>query len=87
VVISVGRFSNVLPDALAFAFQALTQTGIIKGAKLEIENLPAEARCVACGYEYHVDNFPLICPVCKSHSFIIISGEEVYIKNIYCEEK
>lgn len=87
VVISVGKFSNVLPDALSFAFQALTQDGILKGAKLEIENLPAAARCEACGYEYQADVFPLICPLCKSRSFIIISGEEVYIQNIYCEEK
>lgn len=87
VVISVGKFANVLPDALSFAFQALTQDGIMKGAKLEIENLPAAARCETCGFEYQVDEFPLICPLCQSRSYIIISGEEVYIQNIYCEEK
>lgn len=87
VVISIGKFANVLPDALSFAFQAMTQDGIMKGAKLEIEYLPAVARCEACGYEYQADLFPFICPVCKSRIFVLISGEEVYIQNIYCEEK
>lgn len=81
VVISVGKLSNVLPDALSFAFEALTQDGIMKGAKLEIEYLPAVARCDSCGHEYQADEFPIVCPACKSTSFVIISGEEVYIES------
>lgn len=87
VIISVGKLANALPDALSFAFEALTQDGILKGAELEIECLPVVARCDACGYEYQADGFPIVCPVCKSTSFIIISGEEVYIQSIDCEEK
>jgi hydrogenase nickel incorporation protein HypA/HybF len=87
VYISVGKLSNALPDALSFAFEALTQDGFLKGAKLVIENLPAVARCEDCGQEYHADRFPIVCPACSSTSFIIISGEEVYIQSIDCEEK
>ena len=87
VSISVGQLSNALPEALSFAFEAMTQEGFLKGAKLVIENLPAVARCEICGREYQVDKFPLICPDCSSTSFTIISGEEVYIQSIDCEEK
>lgn len=87
VVISVGRFANVLPDALSFAFEAMTQDGIMKGAELEIKPMPAVARCDDCGKEYQVDAFPIACPACKSTSFRIISGEEVYIESIDCEEE
>jgi hydrogenase nickel incorporation protein HypA/HybF len=87
VTVSVGKFANVLPDALSFAFEAMTGDGILKGAKLEIVNTPAVARCGDCGYEYQTDSFPFVCPVCKSRMFILKSGEEVYIQNIYCEEK
>lgn len=84
VIISVGRFSNVLPDALAFAFEALTQDGIMKGAELEIRHVPAAARCGSCGCEYEVDKFPILCPACKSVSFTITGGEEVYVESIDC---
>jgi len=86
VVISVGKLANVLPDALTFAFEAMTQDGIMKGAELEIKSMPAVARCDDCGFEYQVDGFPIVCPACKSIGFKIISGEEVYIQSIDCEE-
>lgn len=88
IVLSVGKLSNALPDALLFAFEALTQDGILKGAELEIEYLPIVARCRACGHEYRADGFPIICPDCESTSFKIISGEEVYVQSIDidCEE-
>ena len=82
VVLSVGKLSNALPDALIFAFEALTQGGILQGAELEIEYLPVIARCRACGREYQADGFPIICPDCESKNFTIISGDEVYIKSI-----
>lgn len=86
VTLSVGRFSNVLPEALLFAFEAMTQDGIMKGAVLEMEYLPAMARCGACGREYQAGGFPIACPVCAGRDFTIISGEEVYIQSIDCEE-
>lgn len=85
VVISVGKLANVLPDALLFAFEAMTQDGIMKGAELEIESVPAVAHCDDCGAEYQIDGFPIVCPACMSTSFRIISGEEVYIQSIDCE--
>jgi hydrogenase nickel incorporation protein HypA/HybF len=86
VVVSVGRFANVLPDALSFAFEAMTQDGVMKGAELEIKSMPAVARCDDCGSEYQAEGFPIVCPVCKSTGFTIISGEEVYVESIDCEE-
>ena len=87
VVLSVGKLANVLPEALSFAFEALTQDGIMKGAELEIKHLPAVARCDSCGHEYQVDEWPLSCPACQSRSFVITGGEEVYLESIDCVEK
>jgi hydrogenase nickel incorporation protein HypA/HybF len=85
VFLSVGRFSNVLPDALQLAFESMTQDGVMKGAELEIGYFPASARCGACGREYAADGFPLGCPGCGSDDFMIISGEEVYLQRMECE--
>ena len=86
VNVSVGRLANVLPDALSFAFDALTQEGILKGAHLEIEFLPVVAACSDCGHSYEAGGFPLVCPVCRSPQFTIVSGEEVYLQSIECED-
>lgn len=84
VVMSVGKLANVLPDALNFAFEALTQEGIMKGAELEIKHVPATARCESCGHEYRAAEFPILCPLCGSRNFVITGGEEVYIESIDC---
>lgn len=86
VILSVGQLSNALPDALSFAFKAMTQEGIMKDAQLVIEQPPARAMCESCGKEYTVNGFPIACPSCKSNRFSIISGDEVYIQSIDCEE-
>jgi hydrogenase nickel incorporation protein HypA/HybF len=85
VNVSVGRLANVLPDALSFAFEALTQEGVLKGAHLDIEFLPAVAACSDCGHTYETDGLPLVCPVCRSPRFTIVGGEEVYLQSIECE--
>jgi hydrogenase nickel incorporation protein HypA/HybF len=87
VTVSIGRFANVLPDAFLFAFEAMTQDGIFKGAKLETEQLSAKIYCSDCGNEYEADGFPIVCPNCQSTNFTIISGEEVYLKSLECEEE
>ncbi len=87
VTVSIGRFANVLPDAFLFAFEAMTRDGVFKGAKLETEQLPAKIHCPDCGHEYEADGFPIVCPNCKSRNFTIISGEEVYLKCLECEEE
>ncbi len=87
VIISVGQLSNALPDALSFAFKAMTQDGIMKDARLIIEQPPAQAKCEGCGREYQVEGFPIVCPSCKSTWFSVISGDEVYIQSIDCEEE
>jgi hydrogenase nickel incorporation protein HypA/HybF len=85
VFLSVGRFSNVLPNALQFAFESMTQDGVMKGAELEIGYFPASVRCGACSREYAADSFPLTCPDCRCNDFKIISGEEVYLQSMDCE--
>jgi hydrogenase nickel incorporation protein HypA/HybF len=86
VTVVIGKLSNVMPDALAFAFEAMTQEGLMKGAALEMVFQPAVAQCGACRHEYEADGFPIVCPVCANRDFRLISGEEVYIQSMDCEE-
>lgn len=87
VNVSIGKLANVLPDALKFAFEATIKDTALAGAELKIKFLPIIAKCDDCGYDYHAEGFPFICPMCKSNRFIILNGEEAYIDSIDCEEE
>jgi hydrogenase nickel incorporation protein HypA/HybF len=85
ITLSVGKLSNAMPDALSFAFEASTVSGILKGAKLIIKEVPPAAKCEACGASYVPDDFPFICPNCASRFYTITQGEDIYIESIDCE--
>jgi len=85
ITLSVGRLSNAMPDALAFAFESMTQEGPLKGAKLKMIEVPVRTLCDNCGTEYEPTEFPFECPACKSVYYKIIQGEDIYIKSIDCE--
>jgi hydrogenase nickel incorporation protein HypA/HybF len=86
VTLSVGKMSNALPDALNFAFEAMTQEGLLKGATLEIEEIPVAVRCERCGKNYEPEKFPFVCPQCQCCYYTITQGEDIYIQSLDCEE-
>ena len=49
VSVKVGHLRQVVPDALQFAFQLLTDGTVLEGAELAIEEVPARVRCRGCG--------------------------------------
>ena len=86
VKLAVGVLANAMPDALAFAFEAMTQSGLLQGATLEMVQLPVQACCENCGMEYEPVGFPFICPVCHSIYYTITQGEDIYIISLDCEK-
>jgi hydrogenase nickel insertion protein HypA len=48
VTVAVGELTAVEPDLVAFAWQALTESGPDAGCVLEVEWRPARQFCVAC---------------------------------------
>lgn len=85
VKLAVGALANAMPDALTFAFDAMTLSGIFQGAKLEMIHQPIKVRCDQCGVEYQADNFPFVCPACSSIFYTITQGEDIYIISLDCE--
>jgi len=85
ITLSVGKLSNALPDALTFAFEALTADTPLKGCKLILKELPAVAVCEACGADTILNDFPFSCPKCGGKFYTIVQGEDIYIESIDCE--
>lgn len=86
VGVRIGEFAGVDPDALNFAFEALTLETELQGLKLEIEFRAPQARCHDCGHEYQIHNYELTCPACRSHNGQCISGDELEFAYLEVEE-
>ena len=86
VTLKVGRLANVLPDALSFAFEAVSAGTIFAGAELKQEFMPFIARCQSCAQTYESMDLPPVCPHCNAHGVDIIDGTEVYLDSIDFDE-
>jgi hydrogenase nickel incorporation protein HypA/HybF len=80
VRIRIGKATNILPDALTFAFNAAKQGTPAAEADLVIEEVPVAGRCSNCGKQTEMtDRFSLKCPACGQVSLHIQTGYEMNI--------
>jgi hydrogenase nickel incorporation protein HypA/HybF len=86
VSIRVGHFRQVVPDALEFCWEMLTEGSNLGGSKLVIEQVPAVIECEECGAETTLDMPILMCGQCETTKVNLISGEEFRIESFDIEE-
>lgn len=86
VRVLIGKLSGVMPDALKFAFEAISVGGIAEGASLEIEEVPFRVRCHQCGEVFLVDDPFLTCPNCEGTDVEMVTGRELEIRSIEIED-
>jgi hydrogenase nickel incorporation protein HypA/HybF len=77
VRLRVGALAGVVPEALAFAFEAMKPETPAAQAVLEIEQAPARLACGDCGLEFAPDVFPAACPGCGSWATQVRQGQEL----------
>ena len=78
VRVRVGKASGVLPEALAFAFEAAKPDTIARKAKFIMDVVPIGGLCGNCGNPFTTEEIFLFqCPVCSSSSFKINQGREL----------
>ncbi|MDD9148110.1 MULTISPECIES: hydrogenase maturation nickel metallochaperone HypA/HybF [unclassified Sporolactobacillus] len=81
----VGDLSNVLPDALCFAFDAFRLSGEIpllkRDASLKIIREKGRARCSVCGKEYEPRQLLATCPDCGLPFGVLLAGETFKIES------
>jgi hydrogenase nickel incorporation protein HypA/HybF len=82
VVVRVGHLRQVVPDALAFSWQVLTDGTELDGCELEIEHVPATVHCAACDLTTTLDTPVLACRHCGSVSVELRTGEELLIVSL-----
>ena len=84
-----GALANVVPEALSFAFEALTQGGPFEGARLELEEEPVILRC-SCGANFSPEQRRELlfapCPACGERlGHAVEKGRELYLQDIEAE--
>jgi hydrogenase nickel incorporation protein HypA/HybF len=87
VEVSVGHLRQVVPSALAFAFELVAQGTAADGAELVLNVIPAAGRCRQCGVESVLDGFPLLCTACGSADVELVRGEELLVESLDVEEQ
>src|SRR5208282_4962743 len=86
VGVRIGELAGIDPDALSFAFEALTLDTDFAGLAIDIEYVAPRSRCRECSHEFEVRNYELLCPACGSLSTERISGDELEFKYLEIEE-
>jgi hydrogenase nickel incorporation protein HypA/HybF len=73
----VGALAGVVPEALAFAFEAMKPDTPAAHAELEIDQVPARLLCRDCSREFEPDAFPAACPGCGNWAAEVRHGQEL----------
>lgn len=79
VKLIIGECHGALPEALAFAFEALSGDTVCSNAELDIEIKIGRLLCTACGHQFPYERLQNMCPECGSVYLDMISGRELRI--------
>lgn len=84
VHITIGELTEIIPDALQFAWEALTPSTLAEGAVLEIRETGGRSMCLQCGTEFDHGRFDRRCTAegCGSFATQVIVGDELTIDDI-----
>lgn len=79
----IGLLSGVVPEALRFAFDVVTQGTIAEGATLEIEEVSILCHCTVCNQPFSPpDHYIYECPSCHQLSHTLLQGRELQLTSM-----
>jgi len=81
----IGEMTEVLEDAMDFAFEVLAPGTLVEGALLTMTKVAPQSRCLACSAEFAHDRYHFACPACDSLATELLAGREMYIESIEIE--
>lgn len=90
VTLRCGVLANVVPEALALAFEVQTGGTPFEGARLELTEEPVRLRC-SCGKEFSpaastAATVFSACPGCgEEFGHLVLAGKELYVDHLELE--
>ncbi len=88
VTLELGEVSGVLEDYLQDCWNwAAAKSEMLRGARLQVEIIPAKTLCEDCGLVYPTVAHGRTCPGCGSGHTHLIQGNETLIRDITVPEE
>jgi hydrogenase nickel incorporation protein HypA/HybF len=87
VELKVGHLRQVVPSALEFAFELVSEGTAVEGAEVEMHEVPAAGTCRTCGSHTALPVFPLSCEHCGGFEVEVTQGEELSVEWLELEEQ
>jgi hydrogenase nickel incorporation protein HypA/HybF len=87
VNLRVGRLRQVAPESLAFCFEIVARGTVCEEAQLDLELVPAELSCTACGHRWKLEEVRFRCPLCAAAEVAVVAGDEFEVESIEIEEE
>jgi len=85
VVLQIGELSSMIPRYIYDVYPAAADGTLLENTRLDIEIIPANARCNKCGKVFNAVKNHGVCPGCQGERMELLSGREFNIKEIVCE--
>jgi len=82
VRVRVGKLRQTVPEMLTFCYDAAVRGTSLEGSHLDVEELPAEARCRRCCLTFAVEDNWFECPRCKSTEADLLQGDELQLLSL-----
>ena len=86
VRVSIGQMSAVVPDALSFCFEVITNGTELEGVKLIMDIIPLVGYCNECEKEFEIKEYNFICSTCGSKNIETIGGQGMSILEMEVDE-
>ena len=80
--LEVGTLSGVVVESLRFALEVAGDNSILKHSEIQIDEIPARAKCRSCQCEFEATDFYVVCPKCQDIQLDFLGGRELLIKSI-----
>lgn len=78
VNVEIGALCAIVPDAMQFCFELVTEGTVADGARLDLKLQPGTAHCRDCGQTFELRDLILLCP-CGSADVEVMSGRDLKI--------
>lgn len=86
VSLRIGIMCEVVPESLSLAWEVLCEDDpLTVGAKLKVEGIRPQSRCLVCGEAFEHDRFHVRCPECGSANTHLEHGRELDIVSMEIE--
>jgi hydrogenase nickel incorporation protein HypA/HybF len=79
VRLHIGQLSAVVPEALSFCFEVITEGTALQGARLDMQIVPLKGCCRGCEAEFEIVDYAFVCPSCGSTRIETTAGQDLSI--------